>query len=56
MTKTVTPGERTPGWILEYRKSGKIRRFTSFGVARRAHIRAAARYGTRWLSLRRERT
>lgn len=55
MTKTIAPGEPTPGWILEYRKSGKVRRFTTFGAARRAHIRAAARYGTRWLSLRPER-
>jgi hypothetical protein len=42
------------GWVLLYRKSGKTRRFPSLETARRAHTRAAARYGTRWLSLRPE--
>lgn len=55
MTKTASPGEHTPSWILTYRKSGHTRRFRSLQAARRAHIRAAARYGTRWLSLRPER-
>lgn len=55
MTKTVKPGEHTLGWILTYRKSGHTRRFPSLQAARRAHIRAAARYGTRRLSLRPER-
>lgn len=55
MTKTATPEGHVPGWILKYRKSGKTRRFTSLATARQAHIRAAARYGTRWLSLRSER-
>lgn len=44
----------TPGWVLVYRKSGKTRRFASLEAARRVHVRAAARYGTRWLSLRPE--
>ena len=45
----------TRNWVLEYRKSGKTRLFTSLEAARRVHRRAAARYGTRWLSLRLER-
>ncbi len=43
------------GWVLTYRKTGRTRRFTSLSAARPAHRRAAARYGTRWLSLRLER-
>ena len=52
MTKTASP---TPGWILTYRKTGYSRRFPTLQAARRANVRAAARYGTRWLSLRPER-
>ncbi len=44
----------TQGWVLKYRKSGKTRRFASLEAARKVHVRAAARYGTRWLSLRPE--
>ena len=50
---TAAPTPAT-GWILTYRKSGKTRRFASLEAARRVHVRAAARYGTRWLSLRPE--
>ncbi len=52
MTKTASP---TPGWILTHRKTGQTRRFPSLQEARRANVLAAARYGTRWLSLRPER-
>ena len=44
----------TRGWVLIYRKTGKTRRFVSLEAARKAHVRAAARYGTRWLSLKPE--
>ena len=42
------------GWVLTYRKTGKTRRFLSLEAARKVHVRAAAFYGTRWLSLRPE--
>ena len=42
------------GWVLIYRKTGKTRRFASLEAARRVQMKAAARYGTRWLSLRPE--
>ncbi len=42
-------------WVLTYRKSGRTRHFTTLEAARPAHQRAAARYGTRWMSLRPER-
>jgi len=45
----------TQGWVLLYRKSGKTRRFASLKAARKVQVRAAARHGTRWLSLRLER-
>ncbi len=48
-------GNRTKAWVLTYRKSGRTRRFTTLDAARPAHRRAAARYGTRWMSLRPER-
>lgn len=44
----------TQGWVLLYRKSGKTRHFASLEAARRVHVRATAKYGTRWLSLRPE--
>ena len=44
----------TRGWVLVYRKTGKTRRFLSLEAARKVHVRAAALYGTRWLSLRPE--
>lgn len=55
MTKVAAPGASAPGWVLTYRKSGRTRRFSTLAAARRAHVRAAARFGTRWLSLRLER-
>ena len=55
MTKSAAPGADAPGWVLTYRKSGRTRRFPTLAAARRVHVRAAARYGTRWLSLRPER-
>ena len=55
MTKAAAPGADAPGWILTYRKSGRTRRFPTLAATRRVHVRAAARYGTRWLSLRPER-
>lgn len=42
------------GWVLTYRKSGRTRHFASLEAARKFQVRAAARYGTRWLSLRPE--
>ncbi len=44
----------TQRWVLLYRKLGKTRRFASLEAARKVHVRAAAKYGTRWLSLRPE--
>ncbi len=52
MTKTAP---RTPGWVLTYTKTGYSRRFPTLQAARQANVRAAARYGTRWLSLKPER-
>ena len=52
---TNTTAGQAKGWVLTYRKTGCTRRFTSLSAARPAHRRAAARYGTRWLSLRLER-
>ncbi len=52
MTKTASP---TPGWILTYRKTGYSRWFPTMQAARQANVQAAARYGTRWLSLKPER-
>ena len=46
--------KRVRGWVLVYRKTGKTRHFTSLEAARKVHVKAAARYGTRWLSLRPE--
>ncbi len=46
--------KRVRGWVLIYRKTGKNRRFASLEAARKVHVKAAARYGTRWLSLRPE--
>ena len=42
----------TWGWVLVYRKTGKTRRFVSLEAARKVQVKAAAKYGTRWLSLR----
>ena len=50
-----TTARQAKGWVLTYRKTGCTRRFTSLSATRPAHRRAAARYGTRWLSLRLER-
>lgn len=55
MTNEIGTMARQSGWVLTYRKSGRTRRFASLAEAKRIHIRAAARYGTRWLSLRPER-
>lgn len=44
----------TRGWVLIYRKTGKTRRFASLEAAQDVHVKAVARYGTRWLSLRQE--
>jgi len=56
MTRTdAAPGAKTPGWILVFRKTGRTRRFASLEEARWVHIEAAAKHGTRWLSLRPER-
>lgn len=46
--------KRAQGWVLIYRKTGKTRRFASLEAARKVHVKAAALYGTRWLSLRPE--
>jgi len=43
------------GWVLTYRKTGRTRRFPSLEAAREAQVKAAAKHGTRWLSLRPER-
>ena len=44
--------KRAQGWVLVYRKTGHTRHFVSLEAARKVHVRAAALYGTRWLSLR----
>ena len=46
--------KRARGWVLVYRKTGETRHFASLAAARKVHVRAAALYGTRWLSLRPE--
>lgn len=40
------------GWTLTNRKTGKTRSFKTLEEAREATTRAAARHGTRWVSLR----
>ena len=44
--------KRARGWVLLYQKSGKTRHFATLEAARPVHRQAAARYGTRWVSLR----
>ena len=41
----------TRGWVLTLRKTGKTRHFATLEAARPVHRQAAARYGTRWISL-----
>lgn len=55
-SNTKSASNTKPGWILTYRKTGVTRRFPTLQAARRANVRASARYGTRWLSLKPERT
>ena len=52
---TDSTARQAKGRVLTYRKTGRIRRFTLLAAARLWAGRAAARYGTRWLSLRLER-
>ena len=40
------------GWVLLYQKSGKTRHFATLEAASPVHRQAAAKYGTRWVSLR----
>jgi hypothetical protein len=44
--------EKLMGWTLNNRKTGKSRSFTTLEKAREATSRAAAKYGTRLVSLR----
>ena len=55
MTEQITTRQHASYWVLTYRKTGYTQRFSTLEAARNAQIRAAARYGTRWLSLRPER-